>query len=190
MRKIVILIIFICSCTTLKRNVWLNQFEVCCIMDYSVKRANDKLDFKDGYFEDDYLKISAEFDVNSGIKLNITNKCGVNSYINWENAKYLTEGEYYKVILNNISIIKDTNIQSGVLILPPFMEIAVTIIPQKSVNYEKGIWNQKPLFDMSKHPQYYLYKNNILYFNYNCGDNVLNYEIIFTANKKYNSQSN
>lgn len=190
MRKTVILIIFICSCTTIKRNIWLNQFEICCVMEYSVKRAGDKLDFKDGYFEDDYLKISPNFDVSSGIKLNITNKCGVNSYIKWGNAKYLAEGKYYKVIFNNISSVEDRDIQSTVSILPPFIEIPITVIPQKSVNYKKGIWHQKTLFDISKHPQYYLYKNNILYFSYSCGDNILNYEIIFTVSKRYPSQSN
>ncbi|MEF3279563.1 MAG: hypothetical protein K6357_01145 [Elusimicrobiota bacterium] len=177
--------LFLISCSGIKRNFWLNQFEVCCKIEKTLERDGQKLEFKDNFFEDDYLKLSAEFDIMEGIKLDITNKCGVNSYIYWDKAYYIDErGEKFNITISQL-LFNEKSELSNISILPPFIDIKVNLIPQNYVYKEKNIWHNKTMLDFSFHPQEYLFKKTSLNFEYICGNITLRYLLSFGIVNKY-----
>lgn len=182
--SVVGILFFLFSCASVSRNLWLNRFEVCCVVEHSLLRNGDKVEFKEGYFEDEYLKLKAEFDVMEGIKLNFINKCGVNSYINWDEAFYLDEsGNSHKVTFSEIS--SNLKEEENMSILPPFIEIVTNIIPKDYIYRKKDIWMKKTMFDFSFHPQDYLFKKPSLNFYYKCGYLNLKYSLFFYIDKRY-----
>jgi len=188
--RLVLLSIFYClvSCSSIPRNFWLNRFEVCCVVNQKLERDKNKVEIKDGYFEDDYLKLKSELDVIEGFKLNFINKCGVNSYINWDNSYYVDEnGLKRKVIFYELSSLESN--KENISILPPFIEIPVNLHLSDNIYKDRGVWNIKPIFDFSKNPQEYLFKKTYLIFNYICGENNLKYSLEFEIDKRYKSNN-
>jgi len=183
-KKIIIALFFILSCSSVSRNLWLNRFEVCCVVNQTLERDKNKIEIKDGYFEDDYLKLKSEFDVMEGFKLNFTNKCGVNSYINWDKSYYIDEnGSKKRVLFYEFSSRKSA--KENISILPPFIEIPINIHLSDNIYKNGRVWNVKPILDFSKNPQGYLFKKTYLIFDYICGENKLGYSIEFEIDKRY-----
>jgi hypothetical protein len=188
LRKKFFYLLFLISCSSVSRNLWLNRFEVCCVVNQKLQRNNQIVELKDRYFEDDYLKLNCNFDVMKGFTLNITNKCGVNSYINWDNSCYIDENGFKKkVIFYEMSF--NDKLDKKISIFPPFMEIPINIHISDNVYKDKNVWNIKPLFDFSKNPQDYLFKKVYLIFNYMCGDNNFEYLLEFEVDKRYKNSS-
>ena len=183
--KIIILFIFfIISCSSVKRNLWLNRFEVCCVINQKLERDKIIIDSKNNYFEDEYLKLNVEFDVMKGFRISITNKCDVNAYIDWNNSYYIDEnGLKRKLVFYEITLLEKQ--EENILILPPFIEIPINLHLLDNIYREKDVWHFRPLFDFSKHPQEYLLKKIYLVFFYSCGENKLKYSLEFEIDKRY-----
>jgi len=186
LRKEFFYLLFLISCSSVSRNLWLNRFEVCCVVNQKLQRNNQIVELKDRYFEDDYLKLNCNFDVMKGFTLNIMNKCGVNSYINWDNSYYIDEnGLKRKVVFYELSSLKSN--KENISILPPFIEIPVNLHLSDNIYKDGKVWNINPLFDFSKNPQEYLFKKTYLIFEYICGEEKLKYSLEFEIDKRYKS---
>ncbi len=179
-----IFVVFLISCSGVKRNLWLNQFEVCCKIEKNLERDGNKIEFKDNIFEDDYIKLEAEFDILEGIKLNIINKCEENAYVYWSKAFYIDEnGVEHKVV--NLQSSFDYKTDNNFLLLPPLIDIKIILLPEDFIYKNKNIWYNKTMFDFSLHPQNYLFKKTLLKFDYICEDNNLKYLLSFEIIKRY-----
>lgn len=161
MRFLIFASLFFLSCTSnIKRNMWVNQYEVCCVMNYSILSDGTSLkyDSKTEFFEDGKIKIKVFYDVIEGVKISFMNKTSRNAEIVWEKSYYIDEtGKKIRIVNQNVNYEKLAEPVKNEL-LPPYQVINFTVIPVDRIYYEDGVWHFRPLLSFSKHPQEYIEK--------------------------------
>ncbi|MCX7641940.1 MAG: hypothetical protein N2Z20_04830 [Elusimicrobiales bacterium] len=180
------ILLYLFSCSTINHNLWLNKFEVCCVIETEVYRDGKKIDFRDGYFIDKYVKLVFNYDLFSGIKLDIWSECMYISEINWNNATYIDEyGAIKKLIIyDNIPSSKN-NIEKNISMVIPYNNFSVTLIPSEYVYKEKEIWHFRQMFDPNLKPDNLKGRKVSLNFSFPCDENIYNYLVYFNINSRY-----
>lgn len=186
MRFFLFLSIYLFSgCSSVSRNLWLNKFEVCCIIKTEVFRNDNKLDFKDNFYQDKHVKLNFDYELLSGIKIKIKTECIDIAYIDWNKAYYIDEYGNKKdvVIYENATILEKS---SNISFIPPYTDFEINIIPKDYIKKEKNIVYFKQMLDPNLRPDDLKGKNTQLNFSFNCNDEIYNYRIYFHIRARYN----
>lgn len=178
-----IVFIFVSSCTLFKHNLWLNRFDVCCKIDTELFRDGKVIYFKDGFFQDKYVKLSFDYDLLRGIKLKIISECLYVSEINWDNSYYVDEyGKKHNIkLLENISLESTKNVSNIV----PYTDFEITLIPQDYIYKEDNIWQFRQMLDPLSQPDKLKGKVVSLVFSFPCDEKIYNYTVNFKINPRY-----
>lgn len=173
------------GCSAFHHNLWLNRFEVCCKIDTELLRDGEQVVFKDGFFQDKYVKLSFDYDILKGIKLRIINECLYISEINWDEAYYLDEyGQKHEIMLLENRGIKDAK---NISAIAPYTDFEITLIPKDYVYKKDDIWSFRQMLDPSSHPEKLKGRTVSLLFNFPCDENIYNYIVNFKVIPRYST---
>ncbi len=181
---VIIFVILLSSCLAFKKDVWLNKFDVCCVVKPELLRDGGVIEFSDGYFQDRHVKTSFEYDVISGIKVRIYSTCLYLSEINWNDAVYTDEyGEKRRIIIKDNAIISGK--APNITVVSPYNEIEITLIPVDKPYKKKGVWNYLFMLDERIHPRKLLGRKTSLEFLFPCDDKIYSYTVNFKILPRY-----
>lgn len=178
-------ILFLVGCHSFLSDVWLNRFDVCCVIRTDLLRNDTKIDFKDNFFQDKYIKLAFDYDLLAGIKIKIKTECWYISEIDWNKAYYVDEYGNKKeiVIYENLNL--SNNKASNVSYISPYTDYEITLIPKDYVKNEKGVFYFRQMLDPNLDPEKLKGKNTQLHFNISCNDEVYYYTVYFNVLARY-----
>ncbi len=181
---ILALILMFYSCFSFKRDLWLNRFDVCCVIKPQLLKEGMAIDFKDGYFHDKHLKIAFDYDVIEGIKIKIYSECLSLSEINWNDAVYTDEyGIKKKIVIKSNLDVNEKN--SNITLVSPYNETEIVLIPQDKVYKKNGVWNYILMLDENTYPHKLLGRKASLSFSFPCDEKIYNYTVDFKVLPRY-----